>query len=152
MTLRKFEEYVMKGAVKKQTPNRQRALSLLKESEEKRSFLEISLKNIPDEKMNSNFIVECCYDIVMELLRAKMFIDGYNAGTSHETEVSYMLILGFSEADAKFMDELRYFRNGIKYYGKILDKDYAKRVLAFMNRLYPKLKDKVKSEGGENEK
>lgn len=140
MTLRKFAEYVMEGVVKKQTPNKQRALSLLKESEEKKNFLEISLKNIPKEKMNANFIVDYCYDIIMELLRAKMFIDGYNAWNSHEAEVSYMLILGFSEADTKFMDEMRYYRNGIKYYGTILNREYAKKSLEFTNRIYPKLK------------
>ena len=93
--------------------------------------------------MNANFIVDYCYDIIMEHMRAKMFIDGYNAGNSHEAEVSYMIILGFSESDTRFMDELRYFRNGIKYYGTILDNEYAKKVLQFMNRLYPKIKNKI---------
>ncbi len=47
MTVRKFEEYLKERIVKKQTPNRQRALSLQKESQEKKEFLEISLKKIP---------------------------------------------------------------------------------------------------------
>jgi len=143
MTLRKFEEYLKSGIVKKQSPNRQRALSLAEEAQEKKNFIEISMKSIPEEKMNANFIVDYCYDIIMEHMRAKMFIDGYNAGNSHEAEVSYMIILGFSESDTRFMDELRYFRNGIKYYGTILDNEYAKKVLQFMNRLYPKIKNKI---------
>src|SRR3989338_1253836 len=143
MTLRKFEEYLKSGIVKKQSPNRQRALSLAEEAQEKKNFIEISMKSIPEEKMNANFIVDYCYDIIMEHMRANMFIDGNNAGNSHEAEVSYMIILGFSESDTRFMDELRYFRNGIKYYGTILDNEYAKKVLQFMNRLYPKLKNKI---------
>ncbi|MDP3758423.1 MAG: hypothetical protein Q8Q86_01780, partial [Candidatus Daviesbacteria bacterium] len=55
-------------------------------------------------------------------------------------EVSYMRKIDFSEADVSFMNELRYLRNGIKYYGKRLDKKYAEKVLKFLNRLYPILK------------
>ncbi|MBU4284416.1 MAG: hypothetical protein KJ968_04875 [Nanoarchaeota archaeon] len=141
MTLQRFEEYIRKGIVKKQYPNRQRALSLVKESEEKKKFLEILLKNIPKEQMNANFVVDYCYDIIMELLRAKMFIDGYNAGNSHEAEVSYMLLIGFIQADARFVDEIRYYRNGTKYYGKILNREYAGKVLEFTKRTFPKLKN-----------
>ena len=129
MNLRKFEEFLSAGIVKRQTPNRQRALSLIKEAEEKKNFLIISLKNIPKEQMNANFVVDYCYDILMELIRAKMFEDGYNAGNSHEAEVSYLENLGFPEPDIMFMNEIRYYRNGTKYYGTILEKDYAEKVL-----------------------
>ena len=90
--------------------------------------------------MNYNFIVEQGYDVIMELIRARMFIDGYNAGNSHEAEVSYLIILGFQESEVRFMDEIRYYRNGTKYYGTILDKNYADKVLEFMNKIYPRLK------------
>ena len=105
MNMKKFEEFISIGIVKKQTPNKQRALSLIKEVEEKKQFFGVTLQRIPPEEMHSNFIVDSCYDILMELIRAKMFIDGYNAGNSHEAEVSYMVNLGFSESvimDAKF--------------------------------------------------
>jgi hypothetical protein len=94
--------------------------------------------------MNANFIADYCYDILMEIIRAKMFLDGYNANNSHEAEVSYLRTLGFSEADVAFMDELRYYRNGIKYYGTILDKNYADKVLAFMSKNYSKIKSLAK--------
>ena len=93
MILRKFEEFLKDGTVKKQTSNLQRALSLVKESEIKKNFLDVSMQNIPKDKMNANFIVDYCYDIIMELLRAKMFIDGYNVGNSHEAEVSYIVFI-----------------------------------------------------------
>jgi hypothetical protein len=38
------------------------------------------------------------------------------------------------------MNQLRYFRNGIKYYGKIFDEDYAKKVYNFMKKILLKLK------------
>ena len=144
MNLRKFEEFLSSGIVKRQTPNRQRALSLIKEAEEKKNFLSVSLKNIPKEQMNANFVVDYCYDILMELIRAKMFEDGYNAGNSHEAEVSYLENLGFPEPDIRFMNEIRYYRNGTKYYGTILEKDYAEKVLGFMDKIYPKINAQLK--------
>jgi HEPN domain-containing protein len=35
---------------------------------------------------------------------------------------------------------LRYYRNGIKYYGTILNKEYAEKVLKFMEKMYTLLK------------
>ena len=144
MILRKFEEFLKDGTVKKQTSNLQRALSLVKESEIKKNFLDVSMQNIPKDKMNANFIVDYCYDIIMELLRAKMFIDGYNAGNSHEAEVSYMVVIGFSQEDTRFMNELRYYRNGKKYYGTILEMEYARKSLRFLDNVYPKLRSMFK--------
>lgn len=142
--MKRFEEFVKKGIVKKQSPDKNRALSLIKEAEGKKAFLKLSLNSIPKDKMSANFIVDYCYDILMEIIRAKMFLEGYNSENSHEAEISYLKILGFSEADLMFMDELRYYRNGIKYYGVLLDKNYAEKVLAFMNRNYSKIRSLIK--------
>jgi hypothetical protein len=48
--------------------------------------------------------------------------------------------MGFSEPDVRFANDLRYFRNGINYYGKRFDAAYAKQVLQFLEAVYPKLK------------
>ena len=141
MTIKMFDEYIRLGIVKKQRQNTERAKSLINEAEDKKKFLEFSLKIMPIEKVYSNFIIDYCYDILMELIRAKMFMEGYNAGNSHEAEVSYMRLLNFNDVDIKFMDELRYNRNGIKYYGIILDKEYSEKVLNFMNKIHSKLKN-----------
>lgn len=141
MSLRKFEEFVKSGLVKKQTPNNERAKSLVKESIGKYKFLQTAIKNIPNEQMNFNFIVESSYDILLELIRAKMFIDGFNSKNSHEAEISYMEKIGFSEAEIRFVDELRYNRNGIKYYGRNFDKEYAEKVLKFLEKIHPRLKE-----------
>lgn len=143
--MKNFEEFIKNGVVKRQSPNLNRAISLIKEAEDKKSFLDLTLLKIPKEEMNSNFIIDYCYDILMELIRAKMFIDGFNAGNSHEAEVSYLGVLGFSLADSEFMNELRYHRNGTKYYGAILTKEYAEKVLTFLNKNYSILKEKAKS-------
>ncbi|MBI5391667.1 hypothetical protein HZB00_01565 [Candidatus Woesearchaeota archaeon] len=82
----------------------------------------------------------------MEVIRAKMLLDGYNASGfgAHEAEVSYMRILGFKENEVQFADQLRYFRNGMLYYGTILDKGYAEKVIEFTKRTYEKLKMLIK--------
>ena len=81
---------------------------------------------------------------MMELIRGVMFIDGYNAGSSHEAEVSYLKKLNFIESEIIFMDELRYYRNGIKYYGTVLDMEYAEKVLKFSEKIVPRLKNLIK--------
>ena len=78
----------------------------------------------------------------MELIRAKLFLDGYSSSGnySHEAERSYLKNLGFPETEISFLNELRYFRNSIIYYGKVLNEEYAKKVYKFFKEIYPKLK------------
>ena len=76
--MKKFEEFIKNGIVNKQSPNKNRALALIKEAEEKKIFLDLSLSSIPKDKMNANFIIDYCYDILMEILRAKMFLEDYD--------------------------------------------------------------------------
>lgn len=139
MMLRAFEEFLQEGIVKKQSTNKQRALSLVIEAKQKKVFLDLTLKKISADEMNANFVIEASYDIILELLRAEMFLVGYNSFNSHQAEISYMRILEFSEHDVLFVDELRYFRNGILYYGKKFDMEYAQKVLQFLNKIYTQL-------------
>ena len=53
---------------------------------------------------------------------------------------SQLKILGFDEKEVQFADQMRYFRNGMLYYGTILDKEYAKKVVEFTKHSYAKLK------------
>lgn len=81
----------------------------------------------------------------MELIKARMLLEGLNASgiSAHAAEVSYMRILGFNEKDVQFADQIRYFRNGMLYYGTILDKEYASKVLKFTDKIYLKLKNMI---------
>ncbi len=142
MNFKKFEEYLNLGIVKKRSPNKERARFLLKEAKKKKQFLETVLKDIPLEKIYANFIVDSCYDIIMELIRVKLYLAGFKCSGegAHEAEISYARIIGFHELDIRFINEIRYYRNGIKYYGIILHKEYADKVLKFLYKIYPKLK------------
>ena len=139
--LNDFEEFIKKGIVKKQSPNKHRAEFLIKESEKNYSFLLQILDKFGLTNDNANFIIKSCYDVLMEIIRAKMLLDGYNASgfEAHKAEIAYLKILGFEEKDAKFADQMRYYRNGMLYYGTILDKEYAEKVLEFTKRTYKKI-------------
>lgn len=143
--IKRFGEFVEEGIAKKILPDKERAKNLIIEAEKDYNNVFEMIKKLGINDNNSNIFVKSCYDVLMELIRAKMLLDGYNASGfgAHETEVSYMRILGFDESDVQFANELRYFRNGMIYYGTLLDKEYAEKVVNFMNKLYPKLKGMV---------
>ncbi len=144
--MKEFKEFVEKNIIKKQTPNKSRARDLYEESERKYKSLNRIIENIGLLEENANDIIEYCYDILISLIRAKLYLEGFKSSGegSHEAEISYLLELNFSETETRFMDELRYFRNGIKYYGKRFDKEYAKKVIHFMEAIILKLKRLIK--------
>lgn len=142
--LRSFNEFIMNGIVKRQSKDKSRANSLIKESEDAYKFLIKIVKEIGLSDKNANYIVKNSYDIIMELIRAKMLLSGYNSSGkgAHEAEVAYLRELNFSESDVQFTNQLRYFRNGIMYYGKKFDEEYAKKVLNFLKKIKNKVLQK----------
>lgn len=139
--LKKFEEFVEEGIVKKRAPNIFRTKSLIEEAKKRKRFLDELLKKIGINNENANYFVENSYDILIEITRAKLILEGFYATGqgAHEAEVSYLRNLGFSEGETRFMNNLRYFRNGIIYYGRIFGVDYAEKVVDFLNKLLPEL-------------
>ena len=137
-----FEEYVKLGIIRKCSVNKPRADFLIGESEKTLKGLNERLKIIGINENNANSIIKDCYDIIMELIRAKLFLTGYcSAGQfAHEAEVSYLKKFGFSDNEVLFINDLRYFRNSVIYYGKILSIEYAQKSVEFTKKIYPKLK------------
>ncbi len=143
--IKNFNEAIKQRIVKKQSPDKSRAEFLIKESENSYNNLLEMIQKIKLDDINANMFVKSCYDILMELIRAKMLLDGYNASGfgAHEAEVAYLRILGFNENDVQFTNQLRFFRNGMLYYGTILDKVYAEKVIEFTNKIRHKLKKMI---------
>jgi hypothetical protein len=137
-----FEDYIKKGIVRKRTANDARARDLIINSANREKFLGKILKKLSIEESDANSLIEQIYDILIELIRAKMFIDGFEAtgNYAHEAEVAYLKNLNFLEEEVNLMDEIRAFRNGVKYYGKRYTKEQAEKGCTFMNKLLPKLK------------
>ncbi|MCK4670019.1 MAG: hypothetical protein KAT43_02355 [Nanoarchaeota archaeon] len=139
--IRSFEGFLAERVVKKKIPDKSRANFLVKETEKSFSFV----RSLKADDENANSLVKLSYDLIMELIRAKMILEGLSASGqgAHEAEVAYLRTLGFSENVIQFANQLRYFRNRIMYYGKFMDKQYAENVLAFTKKIYPKLKEMI---------
>ncbi len=137
-----FSEFVESGIVKKQFRDKSRASFLAKEAEQNYLYLNELIKKMGINNINANDYIKKCYDILMELVRAIMLNRGLNASGfgAHEAEVSYLRNLEFKEHEVQFADQMRFFRNGMLYYGTILDKEYAEKVIEFTKRNYSKLK------------
>ena len=141
--MKSFEEYLKEGIILRITPDLEIAEDLIKESENKKSFLKILVEKIEIQNNNANNYLEQCYDIIMLLIRAKLYSKGYKSQGvgAHQAEISYLKNLGFLESEIIFLDELRYYRNRIKYYGKRLTRNYAIKTLKFLDGIYTKLLD-----------
>jgi len=142
---KEFNEYVNKGIIKRCSINSPRAEFLIGETEKAFRGLNKRLEAMGIDEDNANSIVKDCYDIIMELIRAKLFLTGYcSAGQfAHEAEISYLKECGFSSNEILFINDLRHFRNSATYYGKILGVEYAEQVVEFTKKIYPKLKQMV---------
>lgn len=140
---KEFEYYIQKGIIRKSAPNKSRAEFLLKESEVSLKGLKERIEIIGINDNNANSIIKDCYDIIMEMIRAKLLLEGYSSSGNyaHEAEISYIKKLRFPDNEVSFLNELRYFRNSITYYGKILDKEYAQKVFDFLKRVIPRFKN-----------
>jgi len=141
MSVRDFNEYLREGIVKRQAPDHSRANYLREEAAKSHNILHQKIEKLGITDELANDLIKNCYDILMELLRATMLDQGYNASGrgAHEAEVSYLRELNTPEHDVQFANQLRYLRNGMLYYGKELDKEYAKKVIAFTEKLYRQL-------------
>ena len=140
--IKKFDEFLREGVVKKQSIDKSRASFLISEAENSYTNLLEKIEKIKLTDINANDFVKSCYDILMEIIRAKMLLAGYNASGlgAHEAEVSYLRLLEINENEVQFANQMRYFRNGMLYYGTALDKEYAKKVIDFTKRIYNILK------------
>ncbi len=139
--IKTFEEYIKENVVKKVAVDKERAKFLINEAEKNYSFLQKVINKLGIDNESANNYIKSCYDILMELIRAKLYLVGYYCvgQGAHEAEVAYLKVIGFSESDVKLADQIRYFRNGMLYYGTILDKEYAEKVIEFTKRIYKEL-------------
>ena len=136
--MKKFEEYVQEGVVRRIFADVNRSKNIYSEALRKYQSLQYNISKLGVSDDNANDFIEHCYDCIMFLIRSKLFKEGFKCiGLgAHEAEVSFSLNIGFSESDMRFLDELRYFRNGILYYGKRFDVEYAQKVTEFTHKIF----------------
>jgi hypothetical protein len=146
--LKEFQYYLEKQIVKKKSPDLLRAKDLIKSAQNSYQSIQEIIEKIGMNENNINQIITSSYDIILELIRAIMNREGYSAAGfgAHEAEVSYLKELNFLEDEIIFTNQLRSFRNNVTYYGKQLDKEYAKKTLKFLDTIYKKLRSKLEEE------
>ena len=143
--MKDFEDFLKKGIVKKQSVDKARAQDLIEEANRKFKQLKRVVEKIGIDDENANDLVEDSYDIILGLVRAKMLLEGLSASGkgAHEAEVSFLGKLGFREQEIEFIDKLRYFRNGILYYGTKFDREFANKVCEFLKKIKQKIEDLI---------
>ena len=132
--MKNFEEYLNKGLVKIRKENVARVKSISEEADKRLKFFNA----MPISEESANYIIENMYDVIRELIEAKMLLDGYKS-YSHEATVSYLKKLEFSFSEVEFMDELRDIRNHTKYYGHLVNAEYARKDSEFATKTYPRV-------------
>ncbi len=142
--MKPFEAYHKEGIIRQGSRDPERAKSMIRESERKLRSLRFTREKIGITLDNASDYVEQCYDLIMFLIRARLYLQGYSSAGrgSHEAEVAYLQTLHLPEKDIRFIDELRYLRNGVLYYGEPIDREYAEKVIAFTEKIVPQLKVK----------
>jgi len=135
--IRNFNEYIDEGIARIGRIDHSRAASLREESDDEARFLKELVTTTGVTERSANTIVKAVYDIIMAKIRAVMLEKGFHASGrgAHEAEVAFLREHGISESDVQFCDQLRYFRNGIMYYGKKCDAEYAEKVIGFLERM-----------------
>jgi len=122
-----FEDFIKEGSVRRVSPNRQLAKSLVK-------IANLRLKNtetmrVTDE--NSFNVVENCYEAIREMIDALMSLKGLKS-YSHEATVEflkefYSVKVGYAVVSK--IDRYRRLRNDIKYEGLLTTKTEAEEIL-----------------------
>lgn len=135
-----FDYFITKGDVKKQVKDLRLARLLLNDSLDRLRFV----KGLKLDDENARYIVENTYDVIRCLIEAKFALEGFKS-YSHEATILFLKRFPeFKDSEIRFLDELRKIRHGIKYYGKNVELDQAKKVLDFSDSILPKLKNLLK--------
>jgi len=131
-----FNYYINKKIVRKITPDVSRSEFLMDESRKSYEGLKRVILKIGIDKLNANLIIKETYDIIMRTIRSKMLVKGFTSSGNyaHEAEISYMKIIGFDNEKIGFVNVLRAARNGINYYGKGYNVEYAKECWNFLKK------------------
>ncbi len=129
-----FEECMESNAAKRITPDKGRALSLQETAKARLSLI----KGV-DER-NCNFVFEDYYTSTLEILHARALGMGY--GVSNHVCLGYFLrdVLKKEEFYPLF-DDVRKKRNGLTYYGFLMDLETAKGAIEKCKRLMRGLKE-----------
>lgn len=131
-----FEDFIVKGLVKKTTINLLLIKSLIKTSEEDLKFLkELKVTQISARKIMSNY-----YDVLRAVLEALAISKGYKI-YSHEAFTPFLEFIDEKNIAEQF-DRFRRIRNKINYYGEDISIEEVQENIEKIEFLIKKLKEK----------
>ena len=123
--MRDFEYFININDVRKVSPDKQLAVSLIKDMDERISdAIKLNTKEFP------KIIFEVVYDALRDFCDALLAIEGYKS-YSHEGSISFLAKKGFDAAFISEFDKFIYKRNGSKYYGAKITAEEAESIIRF---------------------
>ncbi len=86
--IKQFDKFIEEGIVKKQAVDKSRAEFLIKSAGRGYKNLIEMTEKIEINDISGSTFLNSCHDIIMELIRAKMLLKGFNASGfgAHEAE------------------------------------------------------------------
>ena len=137
--MKNFDEFIERGIVKIRKKNVERVKSLIEEASKRLNFY----NSIPISEKSANYVIENMYDVVRELIEARMLLEGYKS-YSHEASIAYLYNdKDFTPSLLEELDRLRRKRHGIHYYGKRVSAEDAQDARKLAQVLVPKMKAKI---------
>jgi len=123
----------------KVTPDKEKVKNILKMA----SLIEERI-TIQDKKKMTALIIADYYEIVKELITAKLLLDGYKT-LGHKELINYISKSPkLSSHEISVLDDLRVLRNRVAYNGFFIEPSYLLRNENLFKELIQKLKDSVK--------
>lgn len=128
-----WDDCIETFSVIKVSPDKERAKSLIETSNKRIEMI----KDINEN--NCNFVFEDYYSSLLELLQAMVVLKGY--------KVTNRICLGYYLKDIMkkedlflIFDDIRYKRNSLMYYGKMMDFETAKQTIEKCEKLIEQIK------------
>ena len=132
-----FKDFMNDGKVRKATPDRFMAESIIKNTFEDLKFLEqTKLTELSKRKLVTNY-----YDSLRSLLEAISILKGYKI-YSHEAFTYFLKDELHQNILSLKFDRFRKIRNGLNYYGKSIQLNEAKEIIEELNRVINEIKQK----------
>ncbi len=134
----KFDDFIKEGKVRKTSPDRLMAESIIKNTIEDLKFLNAT----PVTELSKRKLVSNYYDSLRSLLEAISLIKGYKI-YSHEAFTPFLKEkLGEERLSTKF-DRFRKIRNGLNYYGKSIELTEAKEFTSELKSVIEYIKKRL---------
>ena len=132
-----FSDFISEGKVRKATPDKLMAQSIIRNTFEDLKFLDqTKLTELSKRKLVTNY-----YDSLRSLLEAVSLLRGYKI-YSHEAFTPFIEEkLNDKVLSIKF-DRFRRIRNGLNYYGKSIDLNEAKGIIYELKKVIERIKQK----------